>query len=81
MKTAVIYARVSSREQEREGFSIQAQQRLLREYAAKNDFRIIDEFIDVETAKESGRNRISAIVFLLGLLIHFLIGALELEPQ
>jgi len=57
MKTAVIYARVSSREQEREGFSIQAQQRLLREYAAKNDFRIIDEFIDVETAKNQGRKR------------------------
>jgi site-specific DNA recombinase len=57
MKSAVIYARVSSREQEREGFSIQAQQRFLREYAAKNDFRIIDEFIDVETAKESGRKR------------------------
>jgi len=29
----VIYARVSSKEQEQEGFSIPAQQRLLREYA------------------------------------------------
>lgn len=57
MNTAVIYARVSSREQEREGFSIQAQQRLLHEYAATNEFRIIEEFIDVETAKESGRKR------------------------
>jgi site-specific DNA recombinase len=30
---AVLYARVSSKEQEKEGFSIPAQQRLLREYA------------------------------------------------
>jgi DNA invertase Pin-like site-specific DNA recombinase len=31
MKKAVIYARVSSKEQEREGFSIPAQLKLLRE--------------------------------------------------
>ena len=38
MKTAVIYARVSSKEQEREGFSIPAQLKLLRDYAVRNDF-------------------------------------------
>jgi len=44
MKTAVIYARVSSREQEREGFSIQAQQKTFGvNTPQKNDFRIIDE--------------------------------------
>jgi DNA invertase Pin-like site-specific DNA recombinase len=36
-RKAVIYARVSSVEQEREGFSIPAQQRLLREYAANHE--------------------------------------------
>ena len=36
LNTAVIYARVSSKEQEREGFSIPAQLKLLREYAQKN---------------------------------------------
>ena len=35
---AVIYARVSSKDQEREGYSIPAQLKLLREYAQKNDF-------------------------------------------
>ena len=30
---AVLYARVSSKDQEREGFSIPAQQKLLRQYA------------------------------------------------
>jgi hypothetical protein len=33
MQTAVLHARVSSREQEREGYSIPAQRKLLNEYA------------------------------------------------
>ena len=55
MPTAVLYARVSSREQEQEGYSIPAQLRLLREYAAKHAFTIAQEFRDVETAKTTGR--------------------------
>ena len=39
MDKAVIYARVSSKDQEKEGFSIPSQLRLLREYATKNDYR------------------------------------------
>ena len=54
-KPAVLYARVSSREQEREGYSIAAQQELLRSYARDNDFEILEEFVDVETAKRTGR--------------------------
>jgi site-specific DNA recombinase len=57
MKQAVIYARVSSKDQEREGFSIPAQLKLLREYALKHGFRIVQEFIDVETAKCAGRKQ------------------------
>jgi hypothetical protein len=52
---AVLYARVSSKDQEKEGFSIPAQQRLVREYALEKDLAIAQEFIDVETAKQSGR--------------------------
>ena len=55
MKTAVLYARVSSKDQEREGFSIPAQLKLLREYAQRNALDIIREFVDVETAKMAGR--------------------------
>jgi len=51
----VLYARVSSKDQEKEGFSIPAQLRLLREYANSKGFVIAQEFTDVETAKESGR--------------------------
>ena len=54
-RQAVIYARVSSKEQEKEGFSIQAQLKLLKEYAADNGFAIAQEYVDVETAKQTGR--------------------------
>ena len=35
LRTCVLYARVSSKEQEQEGYSIQAQLRLLGEYATQ----------------------------------------------
>src|ERR1700733_6480208 len=54
-KQAVIYARVSSKEQEKEGFSIQAQLKLLKEYASVNGFAVAQEYIDIETAKQTGR--------------------------
>src|SRR6516225_4953356 len=54
-KQAVIYARVSSKEQEKEGFSIPAQLKLLKEYAAMQGFAVAQEFVDVETAKQTGR--------------------------
>src|SRR5712692_10823146 len=65
MKSAVIYARVSSKDQEREGYSIPAQLRLLREYAHRNDFQIVGEFIDVETAKTAGRKKFGEMVRFL----------------
>src|SRR5215472_1074414 len=52
---AVIYARVSSKEQEKEGFSIPAQLKLLQEYAAAHGFTVTQEHVDVETAKQTGR--------------------------
>ena len=55
MKKAIIYARVSTKEQDKEGFSIPAQIKFLNEYAIKNDFTIIKEFKDTETAKKAGR--------------------------
>lgn len=62
---AVIYARVSSREQEREGFSIQAQQRLLHDYAAQRRLKIVREFVDVETAKTTGRKHFGEMLKFL----------------
>ncbi len=62
MKKAVIYARVSSKDQEREGYSIPAQLKLLRDYAVRNEMQIVREFIDVETAKTPGRKRFNEMV-------------------
>jgi site-specific DNA recombinase len=53
--TAVLYARVSSADQEREGFSIPSQRKLLREYPRQHRLTILQEFVDVETAKQAGR--------------------------
>ena len=52
---AVLYARVSTKDQEREGFSIPAQRALLQEYSRAHGMTIREEFIDVETAKQAGR--------------------------
>ncbi len=62
---AVLYARVSSEEQEKEGYSIPAQLKLLREYADRKQLRIIKEFIDTETAKQPGRPSFKEMVTFL----------------
>lgn len=65
MIKAVVYARVSSREQEREGYSIPAQRKLLAEYAKARGLQIVDEFIDVESAKTPGRKEFGKLLRLL----------------
>src|SRR5246500_1925882 len=65
MQSAVIYARVSSREQEREGYSIPAQRKMLNEYARVRGFRVQMEFIDVESAKNPGRKEFGNMLRLL----------------
>jgi site-specific DNA recombinase len=62
---SVLYARVSSREQEREGYSIPAQRKLLRAYAQAAGLKIVQEFIDVESAKNPGRKEFGNMVSLL----------------
>jgi site-specific DNA recombinase len=42
MKQGVLYARVSSREQEREGYSIPAQIKIIKDYALKRGIKIIE---------------------------------------
>jgi len=59
------YTRVSSREQEREGYSIPAQRKLLAEYVRVHNFHIEREFIDVESAKNPGRKEFGNMLRLL----------------
>ncbi len=65
MTHAVLYARVSSREQEREGYSIPAQRKLLKAYAESAGLKIVREFIDVESAKNPGRKEFGNMLRLL----------------
>jgi site-specific DNA recombinase len=65
VRQAVIYARVSSKEQEKEGFSIPAQLKLLKEYAASNRLAIAQEYVDVETAKQAGRSAFGEMIAYL----------------
>jgi site-specific DNA recombinase len=55
MMPAVAYTRVSSAEQLREGFSIPAQQLLVRDYAEKNGIALQKEFSDDESGGNSRR--------------------------
>ena len=64
-KQCVIYARVSSKEQEKEGFSIPSQLKLLNNYSASIEVRVAKEFVDIETAKRSGRVGFTDMVVFL----------------
>jgi PAS domain S-box-containing protein len=65
MRQTVTYARASILDQEREGYSIPAQLNLLRAYAASHHFLIVHEFVDLETAKSTGRNRFGEMLRFL----------------
>lgn len=65
LREALLYARVSSKDQEREGFSIPAQQALLRAYATDKGLNVLQEFVDVETAKRAGRTSFTEMVTFL----------------
>ena len=64
-RLAVVYARVSSKQQEVEGFSIPAQLDLLRSYAGANGITVLKEFTDVETARHAGRTGFGEMIALL----------------
>ena len=57
MKRFVALARVSSREQEREGFSLDVQEEALRSYAEKNVGEIVRLFRIAETASKSDERK------------------------
>lgn len=55
IESAVLYARVSTDEQEQEGYSVPAQLRLLHEYADQKGLTVVKEFVEASTAKTKGR--------------------------
>ena len=65
MKKAVLYARVSSAEQEREGYSIPAQISLIEQYANNQGYQIMEYFVESESAKKAGRRQFNAMLKFL----------------
>lgn len=64
MTKAVLYARVSTRDQETEGFSLPSQVELLRAYAKQNGLQIVSEFVEAESAGKEGRKAFRQMVDL-----------------
>lgn len=55
-KQAVLYARVSSKEQAEKELSIPAQKRTVREWAARNDYVLVKEFVEPgDSARDDDR--------------------------
>jgi len=65
LKSAVKYGRVSSDRQEKEGFSLPAQDKLLNDYATKHDLKIVASFFEAETAKHAGRKQFNEMLKFL----------------
>ena len=61
-RRCIIYTRVSSKDQAQEGWSLDAQLRMLRECAAAKGFTIALEFVEDETAKKPGRREFADMV-------------------
>ncbi len=58
MEKAVIYARVSSREQEETGYSLPAQEKLLSDYAARKEYDIVKVFSISESASGAKQRQV-----------------------
>ncbi len=58
---AVAYIRVSSREQEK-GYSLTAQEKLLRKYAKDEGFEIVEFFREAMSAKKAGRKQFNLML-------------------
>lgn len=57
---AVIYARVSSKEQEETGYSLPAQEKFLTEYASRKGFAVVKVFSVAESASGSRQRKVFA---------------------
>lgn len=65
MKRAYIYARVSTDEQAKHGYSIGAQLDDLRGYAEKHDFTVVHEYVDEGVSGQKGYKKRPALTAML----------------
>src|SRR5437763_342702 len=59
-KKCIVLARVSSKAQEEEGYSLDAQEKFLKDYAKKKHFDVIRVFSFAETASKEKRRKMFA---------------------
>lgn len=65
MERCVIYARVSTKEQQEEGYSIPAQMKAMRAFCASEGLSPVAEFTEAESAGRTGRKRFCEMVGFL----------------
>jgi site-specific DNA recombinase len=65
MASCVIYARVSTKEQQAEGYSIPAQTKAMRAFCEAQGLAAVAEFIEAESAGKAGRTRFAEMVAYL----------------
>jgi len=57
-KRAILYARVSTDEQARSGYSLAQQIEALREYAAREGYEVLEEVVDPDRAAQALRGQV-----------------------
>ena len=65
MRKVAAYIRVSTEEQARHGYSIESQRQVLQDYAAGHSLRIVEEFVESESAYKLGRQGFKKMVAFL----------------
>lgn len=65
MQPCVIYARVSTKEQQTEGYSIPAQLKAIRAFCEAQGLSPVSEFVEAESAGKAGRKRFGEMVSYL----------------
>ncbi len=65
MTECVIYARVSTKEQQAEGYSIPAQLKAIREFCAREKLSPVAEFVEAESAGKAGRTQFGSMLSYL----------------
>jgi DNA invertase Pin-like site-specific DNA recombinase len=60
MKSAIAYYRVSTERQGRSGLGLEAQQKSVQDFARSNGFKLVNDFIEMESGKRNGRTGLVA---------------------
>ena len=61
---AIGYCRVSTALQETEGYSMEAQEGMIKEYARRNGYELLDTYCEQESGRKSDRDIVNKVVNL-----------------